>query len=730
MDRPTFSQSWSRVSRLTPGLRPQVQIHRQLYRGEPWHVVHDVVSNNFFRLNPVAYHFVGLLDGRRSVEDAWKLTLERYGDAAPTQNEVIGLLGQLNQSNLLRVDLPADAAPLLERQRRRMLREVGGQLMSIFSLRFPLFNPGRMLDWLSPIARPFLSKWGLMAWLAWIVYVLFCFLPEARNFANDSSSVLAPSNWAWMILVFILVKSWHELGHGLVCKRFGGAVPEVGIMLLVLFPAPYVDATSSWNFPDKWKRLLVGAAGMMFELVIAGAAALIWLHEKEANPGSLTQQIAYNVVFLASVTTLLFNANPLLRFDGYYMLSDLLEIPNLYERSGRQLCWLFQRYAFGMNNVQPVSSLPGERVSLALYGVLSQIYRVLVMISISLFIAQAIPTLGIAIAAWSIIAWAFIPTGKFLHWLVTSPSLHDYRARAIAVSVVMFLLVAVPIGMIPVTEDRMVDGVVESQVRSSVAVQADGFVRKILAESGDRVAAGQVLFVMENRELEARERDLEAQLRGLQVETRMALVKDPIEIQIARTKIKTIEDQLVDVKRRLGNLTLSAPQAGVLVGGILEQWEGKYLQRGEVVASIEDTENLRVTSLIDQAQNDIASSYQSPYVELRTAGRIETVIPSKIALIIDAGQNELPHPALGYQGGGKIATKPEDRHGQMAVRPQFTAWLDFPATVELKDGTHVRAGQPGERVHVRFTLQDKRPLLFQWFHAARQLIRDRLGIPV
>ncbi len=729
MDRPTFSQSWSRVSRLTPGLRPQVQIHRQLYRGEPWHVVHDAVSNNFFRLNPIAYHFVGLLDGRRSVEDAWKLTLERYGDAAPTQNEVIGLLGQLNQSNLLRVDLPADAAPLLERQRRRVFQQWSGQLMSIFSLRFPLFNPDRMLKWLSPIARPFLSKWGLFAWFGWIIYVLYRFLPEVRTFAGDSSSVLAPSNWAWMIVVFILVKSWHELGHGLVCRRFGGAVPEVGIMLLVLFPAPYVDATSSWNFPDKWKRLLVGAAGMMFELVVAGIAALVWLHEKEINPGSLTQQLSYNVVFLASVTTLLFNANPLLRFDGYYMLSDLLEIPNLYERSGRQLRWLFQCYGFGMNNVQPVSSLSGERFFLGLYGVLSQIYRVLVMISIALFIAQAIPTLGLAIAAWSIISWAAIPTGKFLHWLVTSPSLHDNRTRAITVTIAIFLLIVVPIGMIPVTEDRMVDGVVESQERTRVSVQADGFVKKVFVESGDRVSQNQIILVMENRDLEASKRELEAKLKGLQVETRMALTKDPLEIQIANAKIKAVEDQLADVKRRINDLTLRAPQAGVLVGGILKQWEGRYLQRGEAIASIENTENLRVTSLIDQAQNDMVSSDKKPYVELRTAGRIRTVIPSKIALIIDAGQTELPHPSMGFQGGGKIATKPEDRQGQTALRPQFTAWLNFPTTVNV-DGKQVRSGEPGERVYVRFTLQDKRPLLFQWIRLARQLIRDRLGFTV
>ena len=163
MDRPTFSSSWSRVSRLTPRLRSHAQIHRQLFQGRPWHVVHDPLANQFFRLNPVAYHFVALLDGRRSVDDAWQITLDQYGDQAPTQNEVIGLLGQLNESNLLRIDLPPDAEPLLQRSSKRRWKTWGGQAMSVLFLRFPLFNPDRILDWLVPLFRPLLSRWGAAA---------------------------------------------------------------------------------------------------------------------------------------------------------------------------------------------------------------------------------------------------------------------------------------------------------------------------------------------------------------------------------------------------------------------------------------------------------------------------------------------------------------------------------------------------------------------------------------
>ena len=219
MDRPTFSQSWPRVNRLTPTLRPHVQITRQLFRGEPWHVMQDPISNNFFRLPPVLYYFVGLLDGKRTVDEVWRLTLDRYGDMAPTQNEVIGLLGQLNQSNLLRVDMPPDAQPLLDRARRRRIKFWGGQAMSILFMRFPIYNPDRLLARVVPVVKPILSKWGLIAWFVWMIFCAYRFLPELGTFLTDVESALKPRNWPWMFVMFVLVKALHEFGHGLVIKR-------------------------------------------------------------------------------------------------------------------------------------------------------------------------------------------------------------------------------------------------------------------------------------------------------------------------------------------------------------------------------------------------------------------------------------------------------------------------------------------------------------------------------
>ena len=157
------------------------------------------------------------------------------------------------------------------------------------------------------------------------------------------------------LLVVILI---HELGHAFACRRFGGECHELGIMFLVLIPTPYVDASTAWAFPNKWHRIFVGAAGMIVELFFAAICVFVWLN---TNPNELISQLAFNAMLVAGVSTVIFNANPLLRYDGYYMLSDWLEIPNLQQKSKDYLLGLIKRHVFRVKAHQPLP--PGERAA-------------------------------------------------------------------------------------------------------------------------------------------------------------------------------------------------------------------------------------------------------------------------------------------------------------------------------------------------------------------------------
>ncbi|MFA6043958.1 MAG: PqqD family peptide modification chaperone [Phycisphaerales bacterium] len=336
-ERSTFSPFWHRVRVMKPRLRPHVQITRQHYRGRRWHVVHDPSSNQFYRLNPVAHEFLGMLDGHRTVEEVWQFAITKHADDALTQNEVIQLLSQLFGSNLLTADIPPETEQLLRRGRERMGKRFQQQAIGLMYFRVKLFNPDRILSWLLPIFRPLLSRAGLVLWAVWVLAGIVAISGHLEDFFSQVGNAVAPSNWGLMAVVFVGIKLWHETGHGLICKRFGGRVPEFGAMMLVMIPAPYVDASTAWTFKSRWQRALVGAGGMIFELAVAAGAAFAWINTPD---GSLAHQVSYNIIFTAGLATVLFNANPLMKFDGYYILSDLLEIPNLMQRSTSMLTFL------------------------------------------------------------------------------------------------------------------------------------------------------------------------------------------------------------------------------------------------------------------------------------------------------------------------------------------------------------------------------------------------------
>src|SRR3954454_10470826 len=301
--RPTFSESWYRVVTLKPKLRGTAQISRQYYKGERWYVVRDAASNQFHRLSDAAYRFVGLLDGTRTVGEAWDLVGGQLADDAPTQPEVIQILSQLYAANLIETDIPPDATVLLRRHKQFQKRQMQGRLMNILFPRIPLWDPDRFLKRWLPVMRIFLSKFGVILWFAVVVSAVALIAPQWTELKDAAKSTIdlqaKPENALLLWLTFVLIKFIHECGHAFACRRFGGEVHEMGIMFLVFVPTPYVDASSAWSFPSKWKRMFVGAGGMIIELFVAALCAFVWLN---TNPNELINQLAYNTMLIASVS--------------------------------------------------------------------------------------------------------------------------------------------------------------------------------------------------------------------------------------------------------------------------------------------------------------------------------------------------------------------------------------------------------------------------------------------
>ena len=721
-DRPTFSPFWHRVRSMKPRLRPHVQITRQYYRGQRWHVVHDPATNQFYRLSPIAHEFVCLLDGKREVEHVWDSTLARHGDDAPTQNEIIQLLSQLYNSNLLSVEATPETEQLLGRGRERTKKKVQQQAIGLMYFKVKLFNPDRILTLIEPVLRPVLNKWGFLAWCAWVLAAAIAVLPHWEDLQTGFGSAIAPSNWAWMIAVFVVVKLIHETGHGVICRRFGGQVPEFGVMMLVLIPAPYVDASACWAFPSKWQRMAVGAGGMIFELFVAGVAAFLWL---STHDGQLLHQLSYNAMLTASVSTVLFNANPLMRFDGYYILSDLLEVPNLMQRSFGMLKHLAQQYIYRIKDLQPPSSDPAEQTILIVYGILAMAYRVFLFFSITLYVMGQLFGLGLILAVWTAVMWFILPVGGFVHWLATNPKLAEFRPRAIFTSIGLIALGLVAVGLIPAPDNRRAVGVVESAQRSGVFFNVDGFVEAAFVRPGDRVKEGDPIVQLKSNELRAQLASVIAmQEEAAAVERDAMRSGNEGAAQVARERQAMLASQRAVFEGRVARLTVRAPHAGVVVGADPAAAIGSFVKEGDGICEVVDMDQLRVAAVLTQTEASwLFELAQEQYeVEMRLASNVAKVIDGDNVRVVDAGQRELPHAGLGYGGGGTFETKQEDKQGRATKGPQFKAFIDA-----KEPGTLSAAGAPGEKVALRFSLPS-RPLIGQWVDRLQKLIQGRVNI--
>jgi len=719
-ERQTFSPLWHRVRALKPRLRPHVQVTRQHYRGRRWHVAHDPASNQFYRLSPVAYEFIGLLDGNRTVEEVWNISLGNHGDAAPTQGEAIELLGQMYNANLLAIDTTPETEQLLTRGKDRLKRKVQQQAIGIMYFKVRVFNPDRYLTWIEPLLRPILNRVGFLFWLAWVAYALYALLPHWEQVQLGFRDAIAPANWPWMMVVFVVIKAIHETGHGVICKRFGGQVPEFGLMLLVLLPAPYVDASSTWAFASKWRRMAVGAGGMIFELAVAAAATLVWVNTLNAG-STLTHQLAFNIMFTASVSTVLFNANPLMRFDGYYILSDLLEIPNLMQRSMKMLQHLAQKYIYRVEHTRPPSTSRSEQTTLVIYGIGATIYRVVLFFSITLYVMGQMFAVGLILAVWTAAAWFIIPVGKFVHWLATSPALAEFRPRAIATSLAMIAGVLIGIGVVPMPDHRRASGVVESRAREGIYFKTDGVVAKVHVRAGDRVKAGDPIVTCSSPEMDATLRIYQAKLLEAESFERFYTKTNPPAAELARTNVLSQKEVISAIQHRLEGLIVRAPIDGVVVMGMNgvdpQSIAGAYVRRGQLLCEVVDTEHTRVAATLTTVQAaPLSLAGDHLRVEIRQYSDPYTVVVGRGVTLDKAGQRTLPHPALGAAGGGTVEMDPQDRSGRGTKTNQFTVFVDAD-----------NLSSPGERVKVRFTLPP-RPLMEQWLDRLQRMIQGRVNI--
>ena len=666
-------------------------------------------------LRPPAYEFLCRLESGRTVDEVWRESVERDPENAPGQEEVIQLLSQLYYANLLHYDLPADSEKLFERYRKQKQSLRRATLRSIMFFRIPLFDPNGWLKTLEPLIRVMISPLGATLWASVLIGAITVVINHAGQLRVQAQGVLSLSNLPLLYVSLILIKTVHELGHACAVRRFGGSVHTIGLMFLIFNPLPYTDSTAAWSFRSKWQRALVGAAGMITELFIASLAVFLWA---ATGPGTL-HALAYDGIFVASVSTIVFNVNPLMRFDGYYILSDLLDIPNLASRANQHLRHLVERYAFGVRRSESPAGSRSEAAWLTVFATTSGLYKVTVFTTILLVIADRFLLLGIIMAAVCAVAWVITPLLRVIHYLAADPRLERNRLRAGGVTVAAAALAAGLLAVVPVPNGFRAPGILQASVQGVIVNGVPGFVTRILVPSDSRVHAGEPLVQLSNPELDARLREIQAHMDESKAVRERALLRSPADLPGIEDAMASIQDQLNRLGEQEKSLVVTALHDGLWVAPDLEDMNDMWIPRGTPLGKVIDDSAFDFLCVIPQQDASAVFGNSILGSQVRLAGQTDAPLAVTSITRIPTGQTRLPSAALGFRGGGNLATS-ADTSGDIASQSFYELRLG----VRGNDRAALFQGISGE---VRFKLPPE-PVLRQAYRKLRQMLQARYQI--
>ncbi len=678
-------------------------------------MVQDQTGGRYHRMSPSAYALLQKMDGIKTVQQIWEdVNLSGSGDAC-TQNEMVDLLVQLHSADLLQANTTPDSAALFDRYKKKKYATLKQYLLNPMSIKIPLIDPDAFLEKWAPYFARIYTRLGGILWLAVVLPAVVLAVQHWSELTHNlSDQVLSSSNLLVMALVFPFVKLAHELGHGFAARCWGGPVHEMGIMFLVFAPVPYVNASSSSAFPSKWRRAVVAASGMMIEIFLAAIALYVWLLVESG----VVRAVAYNVMIIAGISTLLVNGNPLLRYDGYYIFSDLIEMPNMAQRGKKYLTYLVDRYVFGAHDVDPLSESRGERIWLALYTPLAWCYRMFIMVAIMLFIAKEFFIFGVLLALWSLTTMIIIPLWKAWKHVWRGPTLQRRRQQAQRITTAFCAVVLLLAFVIPAPLRTLSDGVVWLPDDALVRAGEKGFFVDWLAEPGSHVKKGDPLFLLESPTLTAELEVARAKVAEMQASYRAEQFNDQMKAVLLKRKLEQEESVLRQLEERAVSLTGVAEADGVLVAGASQDMPGRFLKKGELIGYVLEKNALIARLVVQQDDIDLVrTAFRS--AELRFADHIRERHAVALARPPAGGVNELPTAALGVAGGGLIPTLPNDPDGLKTTERVFMFDLALP------DDKLPAAF--GERVHARIS-HGWEPLGWQGVRRLRQLFLSHFGV--
>lgn len=618
-----------------PRLHPGCSFRMERFHGKPAWVLEDPHSGNFFRMGDAEAAFLRLLTGDRSV--AALLQDPEPELPAPRRAE---LLARISAAGLLQNSqpgLPARRPP---------------KIPNLLFTRIPLGNPDRFLDRVERWIGPLVSPVGALLCGLLVLAGLYRISLDLPLFLKSLTDVFSVGNAPLLLGIFILLKVVHEMGHGIVCHRFGGHISEWGVFLIFFFPLTYVDATSVWSLPSKGQRIAISSAGMVAEILTAAIAALIWSNTEEG----VLRTLCANTIVLATVTTLFFNANPLMRYDGYFILSDLIEIPNLYQRAARASSGFLAATLLGLG--RGTTEPPG----MIAYGIGCLVWRVLVIGTICIASVAILHGPGILLA---LLAIAAILVPQFPGMAAQAKSLRASKTpwkwwRPLAVGLLVGAVLFAP--LVP---SASAPGVVAFSDADPIRVECPGFVEEVLVQDGEIVDAGTLLFRLSNPSERARVARLQTMARRSEALALELGNRQQIQLQAQEAaRARGLALQAREAEAYTATLDIHAPRSGEVIGSRLQDLPGAFQRSGSELAILGSRSGTEVVAAIPEERISRIPLAPGQQVDLYFPGR-NLRLAGKVSNFERSATRQIREEAFAASAGGPLATRaPEKRSGQ------------------------------------------------------------------
>jgi putative peptide zinc metalloprotease protein len=428
--------------------------------------------------------------------------------------------------------------------------------------------------------------------------------------------------------------------------------------------------------------------------------------------------ILYNVMVIAGLSTLLFNGNPLMRYDAYYILADLTEMPNLASRSLQYWSYCLERYLLGARDREPPQGSRGEKIWMLAYGLASTVYRVVITVLIALFIATRFFFIGVLLAGWAVAVMAVMPVVRMIRHLFTSPRLHANRSRAVGVSLGLAAAVLGFLLFVPTPYHTFAQGVVWLPEESLVRARSKGFLVEYLAQPGMLVAKGDPLARCTDPQLLSDMGIAQAKVAQWTAIYNNQLVADPLKAEITRNTLVAERANLASIQQQVRDLTVRAQTGGTFLVPQMGDQEGRFLREGDLLGYVIGSALPIARVVVPQDAIDRVR-VAADQVKVKLIDKPATTLTGHVIRAVPSGDEMLPSRALAVDGGGDIATDPREQRGPKAMERMFQF------DVQLDTDPHFT--QFGQRVYVRFSHEDE-PLFVQWYRDVRLLFLSRFSV--